>query len=200
LIDFVEGKLVDKSEEGAVITVGGVGFFLCVSTKTLQSLPKIGGEVRLQSYLYVKEDILQLYGFSDRREREIFLRLIGVSGIGPRAAMAVLSAYGPESFVRIVATQDLDAMTEVSGVGKKSGQRILLELKDKLAPLAGDLFPVAHGGDGGDMYREARDALKGLGYGAAEINRALEGYESEDKRVEDLIKFGLKRLGEHKAI
>jgi Holliday junction DNA helicase RuvA len=200
LIDFVEGKLVDKSEEGAVINVGGVGFFLCVSTKTLQSLPKIGGEVRLQSYLYVKEDILQLYGFSDRREREIFLRLIGVSGIGPRAAMAVLSAYGPESFVRIVATQDLDAMTEVSGVGKKSGQRILLELKDKLAPLAGDLFPVAHGGDGGDMYREARDALKGLGYGAAEINRALEGYESEDKRVEDLIKFGLKRLGEHKAI
>jgi Holliday junction DNA helicase RuvA len=195
LIDFVEGKLADKSEEGAVINVGGVGFFLCLSTKTLQGLPRIGGEARLHAYLYVKEDILQLYGFSDRREREIFLRLIGVSGIGPKAAMAVLSAYDPESIIRIVATQDLDAMTEVSGVGKKSGQRILLELKDKLAPLAGDLSPVAYGGDGGDMYREARDALKGLGYGAAEINRALEGYESEDKRVEDLIRFGLKRLG-----
>jgi holliday junction DNA helicase RuvA len=195
LIDFVEGKLADKSEEGAVINVGGIGFFLCLSTKTLQGLPKIGGEVRLQSYLHVKEDILQLYGFYDRREREIFLKLLGVSGIGPKAALAVLSAYDPESIVRIVATQDLDAMTEVSGVGKKSGQRILLELKDKLAPLAGDLSPIARGGDGGDMYREAREALRGLGYGAAEINKALEGYSSEDARVEDLIRFGLKRLG-----
>ncbi len=195
MIDFVEGKLAEKSEEGAVIDVGGLGLFLCVSTSTLQGLPKVGEKARMHSYLHVKEDILQLYGFSGRQEREIFLRLIGVSGIGPKAAMAILSAYDPESFVRIVATEDLEAITAVSGVGKKSGQRILLELKDKLAPLAGDLSGIAARGDGGDMYREAREALKGLGYGAAEVNRALDEYSSEEPRLEEMIRFGLKRLG-----
>lgn len=195
MIDFVEGKLAEKSEEGAVIDVGGLGLFLCVSTSTLQGLPKLGEKARLHSYLHVKEDILQLYGFSGRQEREIFLMLIGVSGIGPKAAMAILSAYDPESFVRIVATEDLDAITAVSGVGKKSGQRILLELKDKLAPLAGDLSGIAARGDGGDMHREAREALKGLGYGAAEVNRALDEYSSEEPRLEEMVRFGLKRLG-----
>ncbi len=195
MIDFVEGKLAEKSEEGAVIDVGGLGLFLCVSTSTLQGLPKLGEKARLHSYLHVKEDILQLYGFSGRQEREIFLRLIGVSGIGPKAAMAILSAYDPESFVRIVVTEDLDAITAVSGVGKKSGQRILLELKDKLAPLAGDLSGITARGDGGDMSREAREALKGLGYGAAEVNRALDEYSSEEPRLEEMIRFGLKRLG-----
>jgi Holliday junction DNA helicase RuvA len=195
LIDFVEGKLAEKSEDGAVIDIGGVGFFLSVSTPTLQGLPRIGEKARLHSYLYVKEDILQLYGFSDKRERDIFLKLIAISGIGPKAALAVLSAYDPESFVRIVATQDLDAITEVSGVGKKSGQRILLELKDKLGASAGELAPISAGGNGGDVLREAREALKGLGYGSAEINRALEGFSSEDARVEEAIRFGLKRLG-----
>ncbi|OFW55681.1 MAG: Holliday junction DNA helicase RuvA [Candidatus Solincola sediminis] len=195
MIDFVQGKLAEKSEDGAIIDVGGVGLFLCVSTSTLQGLPKLGEKARLQSYLHVKEDLLQLYGFSDKREREIFLKLIGVSGIGPKAAMAVLSAYDPENFIRIIATEDLDAITAVSGVGKKSGQRILLELKDKLAPLAGDLSKIGARGDGGDMYRQAREALKGLGYGATEINLALDDYASEEPRLEDMIRFGLKHLG-----
>lgn len=195
MIDFVEGKLVEKSEEGAVINIGGLGLSLHLSTSTLQSLPKLGEKAKLHSYLHVKEDMLQLYGFSDHREREVFLKLIGVSGIGPKAAIGILSAYDPESFIRIVATEDLSAITAVSGVGKKSGQRIILELKDKLAPLAGDLSPVAARGDGGDIYREAREALKGLGYSTAEINRALEGYSSEEARLEDMIRFGLKHLG-----
>jgi Holliday junction DNA helicase RuvA len=195
VIDFVAGVLSEKSEDGAIIDIGGLGLFLCLSTSTLQGLPAIGKKVRLCSYLHVKEDILQLYGFSDRRERDIFLKLIAISGIGPKAAVAVLSAYKPDVFIRIVATEDLDAITAVSGVGKKSGQRILLELKDKLAPLAGELGLAVSGPDGGDMVKEARDALKGLGYSTVEVNRALEGFSQEEPRVEEMIKYALKRLG-----
>jgi Holliday junction DNA helicase RuvA len=109
--------------------------------------------------------------------------------------MALLSAYDPDTLVRLVATGDLEALTAVPGVGKKSGQRIILELKDKLAPLAGDLATVVAGPEGGDLLREARDALKGLGYTAAEAGRALEGYRSDNPRLEDMIKYALRRLG-----
>jgi Holliday junction DNA helicase RuvA len=195
VIDYVEGTLSEKSEEGAVIAVGGMGLFLYLTTSTLQALPAVGKKARLFTYLHVKEDLLQLYGFSDRRERDIFLKLIAISGIGPRAAVAVLSAYDPDTFVRIVATEDLDAITAVSGVGKKSGQRIILELKDKLAPLAGEIGAGVVGRDGGDVLKEAREALKGLGYSSVEVNRALEGFKAHEPRLEEMVKYALKRLG-----
>ena len=195
MIDFVEGVLVDKGEDGAVIAVGGLGLTLSLSNPTLQGLPAVGKKVKLHSYLHVKEDILQLYGFSGRKEREIFLKLIAVTSIGPKAAMAVLSAYDPDAFVRIVASEDLEAITAVSGVGKKSGQRIIMELKDKLAPLADELGIAVGGPDGSDLAREAREALKGLGYSASEANRALEGYKAEEPDVEDMLRYALKRLG-----
>jgi len=194
VIDFIEGVLAEKSKEGAVVATGGLGLALFVSHPTLQALPPVGKEVKLFSYLHVKEDVLQLYGFANRSERDIFLRLIAVSGIGPKVALAVLSAYDPDSFVRIVASEDLEAITAVSGVGKKSGQRIILELKDKLAPLAEGLGATA-GGDGGGLAREAREALKGLGYTTAESSRALEGYAAEEPSLEDMLKYALKRLG-----
>ena len=195
MIDFVEGVLVDKSEDGAVVAVGGLGLALSLSNPTLQGLPAVGKKVKLHSYLHVKEDILQLYGFSDRKERDIFLKLIAVTGIGPKAALAVLSAYDPDAFVRIVASEDLEAITAVSGVGKKSGQRIIIELKDKLAPLVEELGVAVGGPDGSDLGREAREALKGLGYSSSEANRALEGYKAEEPDVEDMLRYALKRLG-----
>jgi len=195
LIDFVEGVLAEKSEEGAVISVGGLGLSLFLSHPTLQGLPPKGKKVKLLSYLHVKEDLLQLYGFSDRGERDIFLKLIAVTGVGPKVALAVLSAYAPDAFVRIVASEDLESITAVSGIGKKSGQRIILELKDKLAPLAGDLGITVGGPDGSDLVREAREALKGLGYTTREANQALEGYGADEPSVEDMITYALKRLG-----
>ena len=195
MIDFVEGVLAEKSEESAVIAAGGVGLALFVSLPTLQKLPPAGKKVKLFSYLHVKEDLLQLYGFSDRGEREIFLKLIAVTGVGPKVALAVLSAYDPDSFVRIVASEDLEAITAVSGIGKKSGQRIILELKDKLAPLAGELGLAVGGPDGSDLTRETREALRGLGYTTAESNRALEGYATEEPSLEDMLKYALRRLG-----
>ncbi|MBN2025344.1 MAG: Holliday junction branch migration protein RuvA [Actinobacteria bacterium] len=195
MIDFVEGVLAEKSEEGAVISVGGLGLFLSLSHPTLQGLPSKGKKVKLLSYLHVKEDLLQLYGFSERGERDIFLKLIAVTGVGPKVALAVLSAYAPDAFVRIVASEDLDSITAISGIGKKSGQRIILELKDKLAPLAGELGIAIGGPDGSDLAREAREALKGLGYTTREANQALDGYAADDPSVEDMITYALKRLG-----
>lgn len=195
MIDFVEGLLVEKSEDHAVVGVGGIGLTLYLSTNTLRELPPVGKKVRLYSHLYLREDVLQLFGFRDRRERQVFLHLLGVTGIGPRAAMALLSAYDPDTFMRLVAAEDLEAITAVPGVGKKSGQRIIIELKDKLPPLEGEPVGGAAGSDGSDLLREAREALKGLGYTAAEASRALEGYRSEDPRVEDMIKYALRRLG-----
>jgi len=195
MIEYLEGVLVEKAGDHVVLGVGGVGLVVNVSTATLKELPPAGKKVRLYGHLYLKEDLLQLFGFRDRRERDIFLLLLGVTGIGPRAAMALLSAYDPDTFVRLVATEDLEAITAVPGVGKKSGQRIIVELKDKLAPLAVDLAGGTMVPGGGDLLREAREALKGLGYTAAEANRALEGYNSQEPRVEEMIRYALRRLG-----
>lgn len=194
LIDYVQGVLSEKSGEGVVIDVGGVGLWLFVSGYTLQGLPAVGERVRLYGYLHVKEDLLQLYGFSGRAEREVFQKLITVTGIGPKVALAVLSAYDPDTFVRLLAAEDLEAITSVPGVGKKSGQRMIVELKDKLVPEGMEVASPAAGA-GGDMLREAREALKELGYSAQEARRALEGYAADEPSLEDLLRYALKRLG-----
>lgn len=195
MIDYVDGRLEERSEEGAVIDVGGLGVFLYLTIPTLQKLKGVGERVRVYSYLHVKEDLLQLYGFSDRRERDIFLKLTSVTGIGPKVAITVLSAYDPDSFIRIVATEDLDAITAISGIGRKSGQRIILELKEKLAPMMEEVSLSAGVDVAGDVKREARDALKGLGYSTSEATYAMEGYEGEHPGVEDIVRHALKRLG-----
>ncbi|NPV59515.1 MAG: Holliday junction branch migration protein RuvA [Actinobacteria bacterium] len=194
MIDYVQGVLAEKGVEGVVIDVGGVGLTLFVSGSTLQALPAVGDKVRLYGYLHVKEDLLQLYGFASRAERDVFLKLITVTGVGPKVALAVLSAYDPDTFVRLLATEDLEAITSVPGVGKKSGQRMIVELKDKLVPEGLEIV-VATGTAGGDMLREAREALKELGYSVQEARRALEGYAADDPSLEDLLRYALKRLG-----
>jgi len=194
LIDYVQGVLAEKSAEGVVIDVGGIGISLFVSGSTLQALPAVGERVKLYGYLHVKEDLLQLYGFAGRAERDIFLKLITVTGIGPKVALAVLSVYDPDTFVRLLAAEDLEAITSVPGVGKKSGQRLIVELKDRLVPegmeISASVMAV-----GGDMLREAREALRELGYSAQESRRALEGYAADEPSLEDLLRHALKRLG-----
>jgi Holliday junction DNA helicase RuvA len=195
LIASVEGKLAEKREDSAVVEVAGLGLQLFLSSQTLAGLPAVGSKVKLQSHLYVREDLLQLYGFADAREREVFLQLITVSGVGPRMALVILSAFKPDDLVRVVAAEDLDSLTSIPGVGKKSGQRLLMELKDRLGP-----FPEGVSGAAGpvsaDVLRDAREALRGLGYSASEIARALDGYKGEgDPAVEDLLRHALARIG-----
>jgi Holliday junction DNA helicase RuvA len=194
LIASVRGKLAEKREDAVVVELGGLGLQLSVSSRTLQALPSCGAQVTLLAHLYVREDQLQLYGFAEPGEKELFQQLIGVTGVGPRLALAILSAYSPEQLTRIVASEDLDSLQAISGVGKKSAQRLLVELRDRLGP-----FPETLAGAGvavgADLVRDAREALRNLGYSAAEAAKALEGFTCEgEPQVEDLIRYALSRV------
>lgn len=194
MIASVEGKLLEKREDSAIVEVAGLGLQLLVSGRTLEGLPRPGAKVKLHSHLHVREDLLQLYGFADNAEKELFLQLICVSGIGPRMALVILSSFKPDDLIRVVATEDLDALTTIPGVGKKSGQRLLMELKDKLGPFPQDLSGATRAVSG-DVLRDAREALRNLGYSTTESARALEGFSSEgEPAVEDLIRHALTHL------
>lgn len=196
MIASVEGKLTEKREDSAVVEVAGLGLQLFLSNQTLQGLPGVGSKVKLHSHLHVREDLLQLYGFADTREREVFLQLITVSGVGPRMALVILSSFKPDDLVRVVATEDLDALTSIPGVGKKSGQRLLMELKDRLGPFPEELAGASGSPVSTDVLRDAREALRGLGYTSGEAARALEGYKGEgEPAVEDLVRHALTRIG-----
>jgi Holliday junction DNA helicase RuvA len=196
VIDYVRGLLREKGPEGAVIEVGGIGLRLFLSAPTMAALPELGREASLHSYLHVKEDLLQLYGFSNTDEKSLFLKLITVSGVGPRLALTILSVYDPDRFARIIAAGDLDAVTAIPGIGKKSGQRLLLELREKLVPLAPEGIPPAAAGYG-ELVAQAREALKNLGYSPGEAAAALEGFQPADGQpdLEELIRYALTHLG-----
>ncbi len=195
MIDYVRGTLIERRADGAVLEVGGIGLMLFLSSPTLASLPEIGNLVKLRSYLHVKEDLLQLYGFSSLEEKDLFLKLITVSGVGPRLALTILSAYSPEAFARIVASEDLESVTAVSGIGKKSGQRIILELKEKLGPVSPDMAGALIAAGSQESFNQARDALRNLGYTTAEAARALEGYPGDGQpKVEELVRYALQNL------
>lgn len=195
MIDYIRGLLVERRADGAVLEVGGIGLMLFLSSSTLATLPETGKQVTLRSYLHVKEDLLQLYGFSSREEKDLFLKLITVSGVGPRLALTVLSAYSPEAFARIVASEDLESVTAISGIGKKSGQRIILELKEKLGPVSPDMAGILVAAGGQEALNQAREALRNLGYTSSEAGRALEGYASDGQpAVEELVRYALQNL------
>ncbi len=195
MIDYVRGVLVERRTDGAVVEVGGIGLMLFLSSPTLASLPDRGETVTLRSYLHVKEDLLQLYGFSSLEEKDLFLKLITVSGVGPRLALTILSAYRPEAFARIVASEDLEAVTAITGIGKKSGQRIILELKEKLGPVSPDMAGVLIAAGSQEALKQAREALRNLGYSSGEAAKALEGFAGDGQpKVEDLVRYALQNL------
>ncbi len=195
MIDYVRGVLTERRTDGAVLEVGGIGLMFYLSAPTLASLPEKGKTVTLRSYLHVKEDLLQLYGFSNLEEKDLFLKLITVSGVGPRLALTVLSAYNPEAFARIVAAEDLESVTSVSGIGKKTGQRIILELKEKLGAVQPGMEGVLVAVGSQEIFNQAREALRNLGYSTGEAGKALEGYEGDGQPgVEDLVRYALSNL------
>jgi Holliday junction DNA helicase RuvA len=179
--------------EVEVLTAGGVGYELAVPVTLLDRLPPVGGEVDLHASLVVRDDALELYGFGTTRERDLFQRLQGASGVGPRLALALVGAMPDHRLVNAIRHKDHAVLQTVSGVGRKTAERIALELADKLDDLvteAGDLEPTAGS-------QAAVQALRALGYGPAEsqaaVARALEslGGAPDDVPTEDLIKLAL---------
>ena len=202
MIDFIEGEIVSKEAQKLVIRAGGLGFGLKVSTQTLSGLPQAGGRVTVFTNLQMREDDISLYGFSTKEERSFFELLIQVSGVGAKLALVILSAYPVPTLKKALVMGDLAALTGISGIGKKTAQRMILELKDKLdkemsLDEGGDGLGAGLGSIGGEDAAQAAEALEALGYGRADILKAFAGKDLSGMDVESLIKLGLKLLARY---
>ena len=196
---YVSGTVAEIEAGLAVIDCGGVGYACATTNYTLSQLKK-GAPAKLYTYLNVREDAMELFGFIDQNELRSFKLLISVSGVGPRAALAILSAITPQQLALAVVTDDAKALTAAPGIGKKIAQRVILELKDKLAK--GQTINGAgetYGGTGvtvipENKLSEASAALAVLGYSQGEINLALKGIDLDALTLEEVIKQALKKM------
>lgn len=187
MIGRLRGLILERGHDAIVIEVGGVGYVVAVTPRTLSDLPGLGQEVVLHTHLHVREDQLALFGFDSAPDKELFSLLLGISGVGPKLAMAILATMTHEQLRIAVTTDDIVALTAVPGIGKRSAQKLLLELKPRLDVLDGP--SIATGPLG-----EVREALEGLGYSAEEIRGTL-AEMPEDLPVEDMVKRSLQQLG-----
>lgn len=195
MIAQLSGKVIEKDDKSVVLDVGGVGYRLFMSTNSLSKVPPKDSSTTIYTYLYVREDVLQLFGFTSLEEKQLFENLVSVSGIGPKVAVAVLSAFSPVSLKKAIITEDLDLITAIPGIGKKSAGRLVVELKDKLVLPELELVSSGSGKGEDSAYNQARAALVGLGYTTAEATKALEGYPSDKEvKVEEMVKYALKNL------
>lgn len=188
MISLVEGKVVERGGDRVVLLAGGVGYEALVSSSTASQVPPVGKEARLFTRLQAREDSLVLFGFATADERAIFDMLVKVTGVGPKLALAILSALEPGVFRRAVAASDIDAITVVPGVGKKVAGRIVLDLRDKLGMEA----EVVSTGP----LSEVREALLALGLTPQEARDAMSGINGgADRSVEDLLREALQSAG-----
>jgi holliday junction DNA helicase RuvA len=184
VISRLRGTPVGRSADGLVVEVGGVGYLVAASAAALRKADG-AGEVVVETYLHVREDTLQLYGFADAGERELFTQLLTVNGVGPKVALAIVSGSSAGELRRAIALEDTARFQAIPGIGKKTAERIVLELEGSLA----DAVPVA----GGEGSRElvARDALVELGYSVVEAEQALAGVDS-DLPAEERVRVALR--------
>lgn len=197
MIYSITGQLVHVQSMLAVVDTGGIAYSCKTTMSSLSKLGGVGNKVTLYTYLHVREDAVELYGFATMAEKDCFLLLISVSGVGPKAALSILSDITPENFALCVATSDFKTLTRSQGIGAKIAQRIVLELKDKVAKenagLASDTEGYLASDIKGSNLSEAVSALAVLGYSKSEATKALSGMAA-DTGVEELIKYGLKKL------
>jgi len=199
MIYSLKGTLVLAQPGVAVVECGGVGYQCSISLTTLSTLPPVGSEVRLYTYLAVREDAVELFGFYGREELECFRLLTSVNGVGNKLAMAVLSDFTADRLSLMIASGDAKGLTAAAGVGNKLAQRIVLELRDKVAAVGAggeDVQAAAAVSKNGGNLAEAAAALAALGYSQTDATVALRGL-SEETGVEELIKTGLRRLSSH---
>ncbi len=203
LISYIKGILVEASQEGIVVETGNIGYEIRVPLSVLERLPGLGQEVRIYTYLQVREDGISLFGFLTKAELAIFKQLLGVGGIGPKGALGILTALKPDDLRLAVISGDAKAISKAPGVGIKTAQRIILDLKDKVSVddlLPGEDFGGKEGAETGTLSlgeagREAMEALTALGYSAMEASRAVRRVEiSGDMTAEDVLKQSLKYL------
>jgi len=194
MIGFLRGRLSAKHPPQLLIDVGGVGYELEAPMSTFYTLPATGSEVSLFTHLVVREDAHTLYGFGSERERRLFRELLKVSGVGPKLALTLLSGMSVESFLMCIEMQDADALVRTPGVGRKTAERLLIEMRDRVKGFgelaAGALRPGAPEAPAGPQA-EAYSALVALGYKPAEVLRLLKSVEPSVQTTEEVIRHAL---------
>ena len=203
MITQVHGTLIEATPSTVVIEAGGIGYELGISGNTAAALPALGGDVRLYARMQVREDAVALYGFATKDERTVFDKLVAISGVGPRLALSVLSKFTVSQLYSVVMAGDEEDMTSVPGVGKKTAQRLILELKGAFAkdfvtpPAMPAAVPVSSGAiaQSSSSMDEARAALLSMGFTSQETDLALDGLDGSAMGVEELLGAALRRLG-----
>lgn len=194
VIASLKGILVAREADGIVLDVGGVGFSVGMSTQSLSRLPSVGATVQIHTYLQVREDALTLFGFTSVKEKALFEKLLSVSGIGPKVALSALSSFTPDALTSAIMTNDVTGVSRIPGIGKKTAQRIILELQGSLdvAEQTSDQMAVP---SDTQLHHRALDDLLALGFSSTEAELALKG-APKDATEASLVQYALKRLGE----
>ena len=193
MIDSIRGVCTMKSPARVVIQVGGIGFSIAVPLSSFERLPQVGSEVTLLTYMHVREDLIELYGFLTPDERTMFVTLIGISGVGPKMALSIQSRFSPDELYRVVADNDIRRLTTVKGIGRKTAERMMIELKSRLNVRPGDYFAPATAE--ASTVSEAVRALETLGYTVQQADDAVRRARrklGEEAPVEDLVRTALK--------
>ena len=193
---YIKGSLEIKTAEYVVVETSGIGYKIFMSETAIDKLGEIGSIVKIYTYLKVREDDMSLYGFNTNEELRMFVLLLSVSGVGAKSAIVILSNITPSSFALAVITDDVSKLKKLPGIGPKTAQRIILELKDKLNAIndtSKDELEemLSKKEEDGEKVAEAMSALQVLGYSRKEIEVAFEGFDKSDLGVEDIIKKGL---------
>ncbi len=195
MIARLSGKVSEKGADHAILDVGGVGYLVHLSAVSLAQLPPHGQAATLRTFTNVRQDAIELYGFTTEDEESVFRALIDVKGVGPRAAQNILSGIQAKDLAQAIAQADVARLTKVPGVGKKTAERLVVELKEKLALLARAAGP-SRAAPGAGPLEQLRDALLGLGYKAPQADGAVDRLRdaAEGKKVDELLRDALKLM------
>ena len=195
MIAYLSGALLEKHLQRLIVDVNGVGYDVLVPLSTMYVIGEPGSKVALRVYTHVREDALQLFGFATPLEQALFERLISVSGIGPKLALAVLSGIEPAELSRAIRSSDIARLTRIPGVGKKTAERLVVELKDRL-PKADTVEPAPAGAEGDDVRDDLLSALENLGYPRNSVEKTVDKVlrSAEDRTFEPLLRATLKLL------
>ncbi len=197
---FIEGEVCEKLNGSLTLLAGGVGYLLSCSNNTLQAAPALGEKMRCYTFLSVREDAMELFGFAAREEKELFLQLTSVSGIGPKTALGLLGSMPLKDLNLAILLGDVNALSRAPGIGKKTAQRIALELKDKISQAgisahADEGLPAAGSAlAGSDAVSEAVEALTALGYSSTEARNAVSQVRGQANTPEELIRLALRAM------
>lgn len=193
MIGSLRGTLVAKQPPGIVVECNGVGYELETPMSTFLDLPDVGVEVRLHTHLQVREDAHTLYGFATEGEKILFRSLLKVSGVGAKLGLAILSGMSAGEFGRCVRFEDTALLVKIPGVGKKTAERLIIEMRDRIDTGGADIVPIKGHRVPADARSEAQEALVALGYKPAEIRRLIDKLEIDDMSAEDIIRLALRQ-------